>query len=98
MTDEQRKQAVQDAANRLMELGQQHMRKDGTDPAWQTWDFAIRASHPATESKSYHLGTARQTIAAALDWRDSLNSQLQNEIVEAVTELCRATKEYERGG
>ena len=82
MTDGQRKQAVQDAANRLMELGQQHMRKDGTDHAWQTYDFATRASYPAGGSKSYHLGTARQTIAAALDWRDSLNSQLQNEIVK----------------
>ena len=96
MTAEQRKQAVQDAATRLMELAQQHMQQDGADPAWRTWDFATRASHPAGESKNYHLGTARQSIAAALDWRDSLYSALQNEIVEAVAELRRATEEYER--
>ena len=97
MTDEQRKQAVQMAATRLLELAQQHARGDGTDPARQTWDFATRSSYPAGESKNYHLGTARQTIAAALDWRDSLNSQLQNEIMEAVTELRLAVEEYDQG-
>lgn len=95
MTDEQRKQALRGAATRLMELAQQHMREDSANPAWQTYDFAIRTSHPAGESKDYHLGTTRQTIAAALDWRDSLNSQLQNEIMEVVAELRRAMEEYE---
>ena len=95
MIDQPRKQAVQNAAGRLMQLAEQHMRQDGTDPAWQTWDYGTRASNPAGYSKDYHLGTVRQTIAAALDWRDSLNSDLQNQIAEAVAELCQAANEYQ---
>ena len=70
------------------------MIEDGTDPAWRTHDFAIRASDPAGNSKDYHLGTVRQSIAAAMDWKDALNSELQNQIAEAVAELCRAAGEY----
>ena len=65
MTDEHRKQAVQYAAAKLMGLAQQHMVEDDKNPAWRTCDFATGVSYPASESKGYHLGTARQTIDAA---------------------------------
>ena len=94
MEEERRKRAVQQAAKRLEELAEQRMVEDGTDPAWRTYDFAIRASDPAGESKDYHLGTVSQTIAAAMDWKDALNSELQNQIAQAVADLCQAAGEY----
>ena len=94
MEEERRKRVVQQATKRLAELAEQHKLQDGTDPAWRTYDFAIPASDPAGESKDYHLVKVRQTIAAAMDWKDALNSELQNQIARAVADLCQAAGEY----